>query len=702
MICPNCLTDNPDATQVCISCGSFVAVTGSSTSFFHLPAGTTLKQGQYQIETLLGEGGFGITYKGTYLANGAPVAIKELWPEKGSRQNNKIMWPSSITPQQRFQQLSKFKLEASHQQKCDHPNIAKVYDWFDENETCYIVMEFISGKSLFRIFQEEGILHEDRVKKYFISITESLKIVHQNNFLHRDIKPDNIIIDLQDRAVLIDFGAAREFISGQTGEMTRMLTPGYAPYEQYSQNSKRFPATDFYALFASIYEVLTGVLPAEATDRASALLTGVAADPLISPKKLNPKISDLMERAILIGMRVRVEERFQTADEALEALNGKLVSPLHRKAQEFVKQGQLLDAAQAYQKCLNGEPNNAEAAIELALVEIYLDDDRAEIAAQNAISLKPNDARGHGVLGLVYCHKNNWQLATQHLQQAAQLSPSSAWIHTNLSWALGKIGNWQLAESIISIALNLNNNCAFALGLQAWITFNQQQYKSAIRSATQAITRTKQAPSFASTQIQYWVYPYLITALDRVSINQQSVDLDRRIDDCLNQIPNHSFVWGLKGLNAAQKSDWNSAVFSFQQAIQISFVPSWVFLNAAATYEHIGDRPVAIQIYQKQIQQSAGDFYTYYRLGTLFAQQMQWEDAKTFLEYAIQLQPDYPQLYHNLGWVLLNLKNSSGQIQNSRELLSTYRKAIALYTQQNQLYYVKFIQEAFKLADIDI
>lgn len=698
ILCPSCVNDNPTGTQVCIYCGSVIAPTGSSISFLHLPAGSILKQGQYQVEEVLGEGGFGITYKGVYLGNGAPVAIKELWPEKGSRQGNKIMWPNSITPQQKFQQLSKFKLEASHQQKCHHPNIAKVYDWFDENETCYIVMEFITGKSLFRIFQEEGILNEDRVKKYFISITEALKLVHQNQFLHRDIKPDNIIIDLQDRAVLIDFGAAREFISGQTGEMTRMLTPGYAPYEQYSQNSKRYPATDFYALFASIYEVLTKELPAEATDRASALLTGVAPDPLIAPRQLNPQISELMERAILIGMRVRVEERFQTADEALEALNGKLISPLQRKAQEFVKQGQLLDAAQAYQKCLSSEPNNAEATIELALVEIYLDNDRAEIAAENAVRLKPDDARGYGVLGLVYCRTNNWQPALQQLQQAAQLAPQFAWIQANLAWALGKNGNWPQAESAITNALNIDSNCTFSLGIQAWIAFNQQQYKPAIRAATQAIAKSKQNPSSDSTQLQYWVYPYLITALDRA----QSTDVERRIQDCLTQIPTHAFVWGLKGLNAAQQSDWNNAASCFQQVMNSSHTPAWTLLNAAVTYEHIGDRSAAIQTYKTYVQKYTGDFFIYYRVGTLLAQLGKWEEAKTCLENVIELKHDCPEVDHNLGWVLLNLKTPDGQVQNSREILSTYRRAIALYTQQNKVHQVQIIQRAFKLADIDI
>jgi eukaryotic-like serine/threonine-protein kinase len=699
ILCPNCINDNPDGTQICIYCGSIITPTISSTSFLHLPAGTTLKQGNYQIESLLGEGGFGITYKGIYLANGAPIAIKELWPEKGSRHQGRVLWPNSITPQQKFQQISKFKLEASHQHQCQHPHIAQVYDWFDENDTCYIVMEFISGKPLLKIFQAEGILPEARIKKYFISITQALKVVHDNKFLHRDIKPDNIIIDLNDRAVLIDFGAAREFIAGQTGEMTQVLTPGYAPYEQYALKGKRYAASDFYALFASIYEVLTGTVPVEAPERVMATNSG---DPLIPPKQLNPQISDLMERAISIGLRVRVEERFQTADEVLEALNGKLISPLQRQAQELVKQNQLSAASQAYQKCLNSEPNNAEAAIELALVEIYLDNDRAKIAAENAIKLKPNDARGYGVLGLVCCRQENWAQAVQHLQRAAQLAPPSVWIQANLAWALGKTNNWSQAELAIATALNIDPHSTFTLGIRGWIAFNQQQYKPAISAATQAITKSKQNPSPENKQIQYWVYPYLITALDRAAGNRGSVDVDRRIEDCLNQLPDHSFVWGLKGLNAAQQSDWHNAVAHFQRGINTSTIPSWAIVNAAVAYEQIGDDSAAIQTYQKQLQKNNGDFFIHYRLGTLFARLGQWEKAKTHLENAIEFNPDQPEVSHNLGWVLLNLKTIDGKILNPREVLFTYRKAMNLYDRDDRPNFARSIEQAFKEADIDM
>jgi eukaryotic-like serine/threonine-protein kinase len=333
--CPVCLTNNQEDAQQCISCGfSFVATTVST----HLPPKTLLKQGQYQIERMLGEGGFGITYQGTYLGNSATIAIKELWPEKGNRRGTQVIWSNSITPQQKFQQLSKFKLEASNQQKCNHPNIAQVYDWFDENETCYIVMEFIAGKSLSKILEEEGTLSEDRIRVYFTQAAYALQAVHRQNFLHRDIKPDNIIITPQDKAVLIDFGTAREFISGQTGEMTRVLTPGYAPYEQYAKKTKRLPATDFYALFASIYELLTGELPAEATDRANSLLKSNLSDPLIPPRQIDPRISESMETAILTGMKMDINERFQTADEVIAALSDGRQSIPSSRAKLIVKQ----------------------------------------------------------------------------------------------------------------------------------------------------------------------------------------------------------------------------------------------------------------------------------------------------------------------------------------------------------------------------
>ena len=218
------------------------------------------------------------------------------------------------------QELSNLQREAHYLSKCVHPNIAKVYDWFEENNTAYIVMKFISGKSLYQILQDDKPLLEERVKRYMIKIAEGLKVVHSHNLLHRGIKPDNILIDERDRAVLIDFGEAREFIPGRTSEMDVILTPGYAPLEQYAKKVKRYPATDIYALCASMYELLTGEIPPPATDR-------ILSETLIPPRQLRPELSPLIERVILTGMKMKVEERFQTADELIKVLRGSNVTP---------------------------------------------------------------------------------------------------------------------------------------------------------------------------------------------------------------------------------------------------------------------------------------------------------------------------------------------------------------------------------------
>lgn len=127
------------------------------------------------------------------------------------------------------------------------------------------------------------------------------------------------------------------------------------------------------------------------------------------------------------------------------------------------------------------------------MVQLALDDTKVENAAKKAIQLKPNNSRSYRILGLVNCRKSNWSEALKNLQQAAKLAPYEVWIQANLAWALGKSGNWQQADNTVNKALELDANCTFALGLQAWIAVNQEQWKSGIRAATQAILSQSKA-----------------------------------------------------------------------------------------------------------------------------------------------------------------------------------------------------------------
>lgn len=699
--CPTCLTDNYDYETSCIACGTPLT-SSSTTSNLHLSPGTLLGNGRYRIDNILGQGGFGITYAATYISNSTKVAIKELWPENAARQGNTVLWPMSITPMQRQQQLQQFQLEANYLQKCVHPHIAKIYEWFTENDTAYMVMELLVGKSLDKILLETGPLAENRVKNYFVQIAEALKVIHGHNLLHRDIKPENIIIVPPDKAVLIDFGAAREFIAGQTGDMTRILTPGYAPYEQYIQKSKRFPSTDLYALCASMYELLTGKLPIEATDRASAFLQGSSVDKLVSPQQLRPDLSSLIEKVILTGMQFRVEDRFQTADELINALQGKFISPQHQRAKELVKQGQLADAVQAYQKYLQLAPDHGEAAVELALLQIYLDDQQAEAAAEIAIRLQPNDGRGYGVLGLINCRQKNWEEAVKNLQKAVQIAPHEAWIQANFAWALGKSGKWEEAANTVNKALQLQPDSTFALGLQAWIYVQQQEWKLTIRAATQAIFKLQNQQNSHGKKLQSSLYPYLIIALEKAVVTKQANDVDRRIEEFINQVPDSAIAWGLKGWKQATKYLWQDAISSFEKASHQASIIDWVLINHAITQENLQNYQSAIQIYDNYLQKFTPQAFILFRLGTLYAQIGEWQKARLYLEKAIKYHPIYAEAYHNLGWVLLNIKGQDGQVENCREMLSAYSKATELYAKEQKLPMNVGIKQAFQLVGLQI
>ena len=146
-------------------------------------------------------------------------------------------------------------------------------------------------------------------------LREALDVIHGSKLLHRDIKPENIIITEARRAVLLDFGTAREFAAGKTRRMTTMLTQGYAPLEQYGQCARFGVPSDIYALGATLYHLLTGEIPIQATDRVS----GVE---LPAPHRLNPKVSPHVSSAVLSAMEVRVDRRPQSVGEFLKALRG--------------------------------------------------------------------------------------------------------------------------------------------------------------------------------------------------------------------------------------------------------------------------------------------------------------------------------------------------------------------------------------------
>ncbi|QIR40025.1 protein kinase [Tolypothrix sp. PCC 7910] len=265
----------------------------------------SLQNGRFIVQKVLGGGGFGITYSVIEQTTGKLFVIKTLNYIQQSKADFDL-------------QQVKFVNEALRLAQCSHPHIVKVNEVIKEGELWGMVMEYIDGQDLAKYIDERGQLSEQEALRYINQIGQALEYVHAKGFLHRDIKPNNILLRRSTQeAVLIDFGLAREFQGGKTGSMTNAKTEGYAPIEQYERRGTFGAYTDVYALAATLYSLLTSEVPLPANYRK----TGI---PLHPPKQFNSAISDRVNEAILKGMALLVEERPQTVREWLELVNPKL------------------------------------------------------------------------------------------------------------------------------------------------------------------------------------------------------------------------------------------------------------------------------------------------------------------------------------------------------------------------------------------
>ena len=240
---------------------------------------------QYELIEVLGVGGFGITYRAIDHILGGEVAIKEYFPNEWAvrRGDTLTVSPRTSDESESYKTgLERFLEEARTLVRFkDEPNIVRVVNFIEDHGTAYIVMDYVEGESLAdylkRIESSGGRLNEAQIKQIIIPILDGLRVVHDQGFLHQDIKPANIYIRKDGRPVLLDFGGAREALGEKSRSVSRVLTEGYAPYEQYS--GKRSVATDLYAVGATLYRCITGQSPIPSLERSNALLEG-EKDPL--------------------------------------------------------------------------------------------------------------------------------------------------------------------------------------------------------------------------------------------------------------------------------------------------------------------------------------------------------------------------------------------------------------------------------------
>jgi serine/threonine protein kinase len=285
-----------------------------------LPLGSMLME--YRLVSVLGAGGFGITYLARDVNLEKDVAIKEYLPSAFATRAGATVVPTSASAEHDYKWgLDRFIQEARTLAKFSHPHIVRVNRFFESNGTGYMVMDYEAGVPLKAWLHKHAPASEALLKAIMMPLLDGLEKVHAAGFLHRDIKPDNIFVREDGGPVLIDFGAARQAMSGPSQTLTTIVSPGYAPFEQYTTTSEQGPWSDIYALCGVLYFAVTGQNPPDAISRMKA---DTVAQGLVA---VRGRYGEPFLRAIEWGLALEEAKRPRSVSELHEALFGRASAP---------------------------------------------------------------------------------------------------------------------------------------------------------------------------------------------------------------------------------------------------------------------------------------------------------------------------------------------------------------------------------------
>ncbi len=352
------------------------------TNLLALPSETVLA-GDYKIRRVLGAGGFGITYLADELALGRKVTVKEYFPaDFAARIDDVEAVPRSKNSAADYKWgLDRFIEEAQTLARFEHPNIVRVFRYFRENQTGYMVLQFEEGKSLRNWLKELGRApRQAELDQFLAPLLDALELIHRSDYLHRDIAPDNIIIRTDRSPVLIDFGSARGEIASQSRTVSALVKPGYSPYEQYATTtSQQGPWTDIYALGATLYQAVTGKRPPDSPSRIvkdeyvsardaaigafrpgflAAIDKALAREPKDRPQSILEWRGPLLappEKAIPVKQRLALGLGLKKSEAPVEAVRGPTVAAQPLPPDTPQPQGQLLDYIESLKAPVAGD-----------------------------------------------------------------------------------------------------------------------------------------------------------------------------------------------------------------------------------------------------------------------------------------------------------------------------------------------------------
>ena len=335
MRCYNCMKELKNGTKFCPYCGK---KPDAENPAHQLPIGTELHN-KYIVGSSIGEGGFGITYIGYDKTLDIRITVKEFFPSGYANRNNTVSKNVTLNKSNLSEYFNHGKESFMREAKniatfSSEDGIVDVRDYFTENETAYIVMEYLDGENLGNYIGKHGNFSAEKIFSLLLPIMRSLDKMHREGIIHRDISPDNIMYLKTGELKLMDFGSARYFSSAEQKTMSIMLKPGYAPYEQYSANGHQGPWTDVYGICATIYKCITNVTPPDSLDRCQ-------NDTLKKPSDLGADITEELENVLMYGLAIYHDNRCQSMTDLIEitekALNNEPFTFIHSENTEMQK-----------------------------------------------------------------------------------------------------------------------------------------------------------------------------------------------------------------------------------------------------------------------------------------------------------------------------------------------------------------------------
>ena len=642
--CAYCSSPLTAADAHCPTCGSVAARVPEKT----LPLGTTLHHGKFSVGRVLGEGGFGITYKGAHRELQRPVAIKELFPVALSavRTGTRISVPSAHRDDFRRAQDSALE-EARIIAGFRSPHIVDVYDMFRENGTAYIVMEYLDGPTLETRLRKTGLLSADEARHLALNLCEALEEMHGRNLLHRDIKPANIVWLPDDRTVLIDFGSARTFHTGRTVRHTRILTEAYAAPEQYSQHARFGPYTDLFCLGATLYHALTGAPPTDAVGRLQGRNIAFPAD-------LEEALRTALQRALELQVKARPQtvadfRRCLLGTEAGPAPGAASGSPPAPDAVAASRPAPDQDAAIAYfnQGYAQGELGRHAEAI---------------AAYDQALRLDPDNAAAYFNRGLARSHLGRHAESVADYSQALRLDPDNAAAYFNRGYDQGQLGRHAQAVADYDQALRLNPNDAVAY-------FNRGLAKKRLDRHADAIADYDQAlrldPDNAAA---YFNRGYARGELGRHADAVADYDQALRLD------PDNAAAYFNRGYDRRQLGRYAEAIADYDQVIRLEPNDAAAYFNRGFARSQLDRHAQAIADYDHALRLDPKHAAAYRSRG--FAHGELGRHAQAIADYdrALRLNPDDDMTYVNRGYAKV-------QLGDHRAALADYEQALRLNPQ---------------------